>query len=341
MEARPDEPFIAQPVPESTAIRNWHIRKHDVEKHGATAGCTACKYVLKGTAHHGPHTIQCRKRIQELIMDTEEGRARMDRALGRAMGRPPGEPPGEGGGEVSEPQMPPEPRRRQLPPEHQRGDLETEDQVPESDRAEFVDRMQALGVARNTTEWSNYWNEHAGLRRDHADDAEPAPPAQKRRPPEIKIPATPVPTAPTPPGENRDRFGRPEKSKGSKRPAEFLPDDPNATTSDMQGNTDNAQTVNEAPVPTGQPMEESPPASSLECGTCMQTFPSRNQLHRHLERWNHAIIDEHDIHPELVDSSEDEGPPPPRARRSRRDVLNLCAYSQCHCDEPVSDRSGR
>ena len=98
MEARPDEPFIAQPVPESTAIRNWHIRKADVEKYGATTGCTACKYVLKGTAHHGPHTVQCRKRIQELIMDTEEGIARMDRALGRAMGRPPGEPPGEGGG---------------------------------------------------------------------------------------------------------------------------------------------------------------------------------------------------------------------------------------------------
>ena len=127
------------------------------------------------------------------------------------------------------------------------------------------------------------------------------------------------------PGQSRDRFGRPEKTKGNKRPAEFLPDDPNATTSDVQGNTDNAQTVNDTPVPTGQPMEEAPPASSLECGTRMQEFPSRNQLHRHLERWNHAIIDEHDHHPDLIESSDDEDGTQrrPKARRSRRDILNM------------------
>ena len=49
------------------------------------------------------------------------------------------------------------------------GFLESEGDVPASDLAEFVDRMNDLGVERNTEEWTRYWKEHAELRLEHND----------------------------------------------------------------------------------------------------------------------------------------------------------------------------
>ena len=53
-------------------------------------------------------------------------------------------------------------KRRRLEPEE---DLEGEDEVPEADLAEFVDRMECLGVTREMPEWANYGREHARVRR--------------------------------------------------------------------------------------------------------------------------------------------------------------------------------
>ena len=38
--------------------------------------------------------------------------------------------------------------------------------MPKEDLAEFVERMESLGVTRNMPEWASYWREHATARRD-------------------------------------------------------------------------------------------------------------------------------------------------------------------------------
>ena len=42
--------------------------------------------------------------------------------------------------------------------------LESEGDVPANDLAEFVDRMESLGVEAGSERWRSYWREHAELR---------------------------------------------------------------------------------------------------------------------------------------------------------------------------------
>ena len=76
--------FVRQPMPEQPIIRNWKIYRRDIEEHGGTPGCPGCRAVTHGMSGHAPHTALCRERIQGLIMETEEGRGRIDRAAERA-----------------------------------------------------------------------------------------------------------------------------------------------------------------------------------------------------------------------------------------------------------------
>ena len=76
--------FVRQPMPEQPNIRNWKIYRRDIEEHGGTPGCPGCRAVTHGMSGHAPHTALCRERIQGLIMETEEGRGRIDRAAERA-----------------------------------------------------------------------------------------------------------------------------------------------------------------------------------------------------------------------------------------------------------------
>ena len=67
-------------------VRDWKIYKKDIEMHGPSDGCAGCKAIVTGSLSKQPHTINCRRRLQELIMETEEGRMRVQRAAQRVEG---------------------------------------------------------------------------------------------------------------------------------------------------------------------------------------------------------------------------------------------------------------
>ena len=96
--ARAHEEFVPQ---ESTppTIRSWKIYKSDFENPdiGHSPGCPGCRAVVAGMAKQ-LHTAQCRLRIQEKLMETEEGRQRITRSeLRRSAAQPPADAQ-QGGG---------------------------------------------------------------------------------------------------------------------------------------------------------------------------------------------------------------------------------------------------
>ena len=92
-----------------------------------------------------------------------------------------------------------------------------------------------------------------------------------------------------------------------KRPAEDEPDDPRLVGGGPEAELGSADIEH-------------------ECATCNQKFSSRNQLHRHLRRRQHQVIDDHDTGPPgFVDSSDDENDRRERmktARQKRQAVLH-------------------
>ena len=83
-EQKRQEDFIPETNPEAE-IRDWRIHRRDVLEHGPTEGCPGCRHIVSGNTGHRPHTKECRKRLREKIVDTEEGRDRVARAGERAM----------------------------------------------------------------------------------------------------------------------------------------------------------------------------------------------------------------------------------------------------------------
>ena len=67
-------------------VRDWKIYKKDIEMHGPPDGCAGCRAIVTGSLSKQPHTRNCRRRLQELIMETEEGRMRVQRAARRVEG---------------------------------------------------------------------------------------------------------------------------------------------------------------------------------------------------------------------------------------------------------------
>ena len=59
--------------------RRWKITKEDIEKYGPTPGCLGCR-TLKAGLTRQTHNENCRKRIEDKIMRTAEGRARIERS---------------------------------------------------------------------------------------------------------------------------------------------------------------------------------------------------------------------------------------------------------------------
>ena len=79
------EPEFAAPIPMPQAdIRNWRITKRDIDEYGPSPGYPGCNAVVRGLATRAAHTPACRLRFQELILDSEEGQARVERAAERA-----------------------------------------------------------------------------------------------------------------------------------------------------------------------------------------------------------------------------------------------------------------
>ena len=62
--------------------RRWKITKEDIDKHGIAPGCLGCRTIKAGLPRQN-HNENCRKRIEEEIMKTQEGRARVDRSNAR------------------------------------------------------------------------------------------------------------------------------------------------------------------------------------------------------------------------------------------------------------------
>ena len=75
--------FVPQPEPEVPTSRNWRITKDDVFNLKPTDGCAGCRAVVKKTTQK-PHSQECRTRMEGLLMETEEGRDRIARAMERA-----------------------------------------------------------------------------------------------------------------------------------------------------------------------------------------------------------------------------------------------------------------
>ena len=59
--------------------RRWKITKEDIETHGTTPGCLGCRTIKAGLPRQN-HSEHCRKRIEDEIKKTEEGRARVERS---------------------------------------------------------------------------------------------------------------------------------------------------------------------------------------------------------------------------------------------------------------------
>ena len=88
VEARIEEEIQDEDVPEvakeGARPRRWRIRKADFEKMGYTKGCEGCRHTqagMKGT--HRGHSEECRKRIEEELRKTPEGKRRIEEAQDR------------------------------------------------------------------------------------------------------------------------------------------------------------------------------------------------------------------------------------------------------------------
>ena len=57
--------------------RNTRIRAEDLEKHGYTGGCPGCIWYSNKIGLHRGHTGECRRRPEEAMGETEEGRVRV------------------------------------------------------------------------------------------------------------------------------------------------------------------------------------------------------------------------------------------------------------------------
>ena len=301
--------FIPQPAPTQPPIRNWKIYRRDVQEFGATEGCPGCWAVVRGLGTHAGHTEECRTRMHDLIKETDEGQGRLDRAAERAtkqaatdIEEPRVTAPPQGGGEASSSTQPaagplqqfapddadwlpppvtpveaPEERPRRI----QRGILPPP-AIPVEPPEERQRRIQQQMHSRSAPEPPRSAKRKADEPTEDGSHAEGAAASTHGA-----GPPAPAPSAP---------------ATSRKRPADTEPDDPR-----IANHGEPAEVVHDAP------------ASSLDsdhtCATCSKRFRSRNQLHRHLRRERHQVIDDHDSGPPgLVDSSDDECPRSEAAR---------------------------
>lgn len=84
-----DEPITCEPADqadeepdkgkEPKQVRRWRIKQADIDKYGPTPGCIGCRAMKAGLPQQG-HDEKCRKRMEELIGGTEEGKERLKRS---------------------------------------------------------------------------------------------------------------------------------------------------------------------------------------------------------------------------------------------------------------------
>ena len=72
--------FVKQPEEDTPQTRTWPIPKTDVTTHGPTLGCPGCRAAARGASYKMQHTKKCRLIFETILLKTEKGRARMERA---------------------------------------------------------------------------------------------------------------------------------------------------------------------------------------------------------------------------------------------------------------------
>ena len=69
---------IPKTIERESQPRSVRIRADDLKKFGYTAGCPGCAWHTDRIGPHRGHSSECRKRIEEAMAKTEEGRKRME-----------------------------------------------------------------------------------------------------------------------------------------------------------------------------------------------------------------------------------------------------------------------
>ena len=64
-------------------VRVAYIYKQDIDEHGPSERCPGCKAVMSGGRYRAKHTDACRERFEKLLIDTEQGKKRLDAARER------------------------------------------------------------------------------------------------------------------------------------------------------------------------------------------------------------------------------------------------------------------
>jgi len=73
--------FAPRQIGEEPEVRQTYIYKKDVEKIGATEGCPGCRALMTpGSKFRAKHKPECRRRMEEELSKTEEGKRRVERA---------------------------------------------------------------------------------------------------------------------------------------------------------------------------------------------------------------------------------------------------------------------
>ncbi len=79
-EAKRQVEFAPRQIGEEPEVRQIYIYKKDVEKIGATEGCPGCRAIMTpGSKFRAKHTPECRRRMEEELSKTEEGKRRVER----------------------------------------------------------------------------------------------------------------------------------------------------------------------------------------------------------------------------------------------------------------------
>ncbi len=67
---------------QATRATDIRVSKTDIERYGITGGCPACKYLIEGKKIGSgvAHNTECRKRIKDLIKESDDVKDRVSRA---------------------------------------------------------------------------------------------------------------------------------------------------------------------------------------------------------------------------------------------------------------------
>ena len=80
------EPAAFHPCPamEPKKPRRQQLSRADIAEHGFTMGCPGCNLIMAGRQGEARHSDACRLRVEPLMLQTESGKRRLERATERA-----------------------------------------------------------------------------------------------------------------------------------------------------------------------------------------------------------------------------------------------------------------